>query len=118
MRPTARRTEVDSAKMVRLTTVLSPADGAVVVTCRGEIDLSTVGQLAEALDAAMLAAPDSDIVVDFTEVTFFDALTLGTLVDGNNRLACNKRRLIWRGLSAFQRRVARVCGIDQLIVIR
>ncbi len=104
--------------MVRFTAILGPADGAVLVTCRGEIDLATVDRLAEALDAAMLAAPNSDVIVDFTDVDFFDALTIGTLVDANNRLQSSRNRLALRGLNAFQRQVFRISGTDRLVMGR
>lgn len=72
---------------VRSRTETTAAGPAVVVDVRGEVDLSTAGEL-EAAVAAALADRPTALVVDLTDVTFLDSAGLGVLAHGHvNRAA-------------------------------
>lgn len=57
-------------------------DSAVVLHVYGEVDLSTSGELEEAVAAALAERP-SALVVDLTDVTFLDSAGLGVLAHGH-----------------------------------
>jgi anti-sigma B factor antagonist len=90
-----------------------PLDGVVLLALRGEADLHVAGELRDRLSIAVDGGATA-IVLDMTEVTFVDSMTLGVLV------ACAKRvralggelRLVVTG--APIRRILEVTLLDRL----
>lgn len=66
---------------------------ATVVSATGELDLVSAPELKRAL-ADALDANGSQLVVDFSQVTFLDSTTLGVLVAVKLRLDAGKRLAI------------------------
>jgi anti-sigma B factor antagonist len=60
-------------------------DACAVLTLGGEVDLHTAPELRERLTAA-IEDGCSELVVDLTEVTFIDSMTLGVLLGALKRL--------------------------------
>ena len=83
----------------------------IIVRVRGELDMSTASNLAEALADAAPAA--STVVVDLTAVSFLDSSAIGTLVgagrarhDAGGRLQIGER-------SAIVDRVLQITGLAE-----
>jgi anti-anti-sigma factor len=89
------------------------ADG-VVVLLRGQLDLMTLSPLRAALNVARWDRVD-DVVVDFANVTFCEAHTLGLLASTFTRLAAGGRGLTVRGTTPRQARVFRLAGLEHLL---
>jgi anti-anti-sigma factor len=81
-----------------------------VVSLRGEQDMSTAGDLAEALAAAG-AVGHGDVVVDLTDVQFMDSTIITELAKGQDALRPQARALMLRSPSRFARRLLDVCGL-------
>lgn len=93
------------------------ADGATVVALYGEIDVLTVGVLAERLDA-LTAHPNPDLVVDLRHVTFIDCAGLGVLCRTRNRALARQGRLrLVTDSSAFLR-LLRATGLRGVFEIQ
>ena len=58
------------------------------VIARGELDIASVGQLRQRLEAA---TGSSRVLLDFADVTFIDSLSLATIVAAKRRLDDNGR---------------------------
>jgi anti-sigma B factor antagonist len=88
-------------------------DGAVVVTCGGEIDLHTVEELRAAIAWAMSVQP-ALLRIDLTEVGFIDSSGLACLVDLAS--ACRRHRTLMQILpSPRVRRLFELTGVDILV---
>jgi anti-sigma B factor antagonist len=59
--------------------------GALVLTVAGELDVATAPQLRDRLNAA-IDADRRQLVVDLSDVTFVDSLSLAAIVGAQNRL--------------------------------
>jgi anti-sigma B factor antagonist len=78
-------------------------DGLVRLLLRGELDLSTVSRVQEALERAEASSPPV-IVLDLSKLTFLDSTGLRCLVTADQRARDTGRRLvIVRGPDAVQR---------------
>jgi anti-anti-sigma factor len=98
---------------VRLHTGQQTADGGVVVTVTGEIDVSTTGLLADAL--ARAADTAAVVVADLTAVTFLDSTGLSTLLRAHNALTARGGRLALTGAKPAVLRVLELTGVDTVI---
>ena len=86
-------------------------DGVVRVILRGELDLSTAGQLEEALTQAEARRPPA-IAIDLSGLRFLDSTGLRVVVMGDERARREGRRLaLVRGAEAVQR-VFSITGLD------
>jgi anti-anti-sigma factor len=94
--------------------MLRDTEDGVVVSLRGELDLSTSPPLHKALDVARLDRLD-DVVVDFTNVTFCEVHTLGLLASAFIRLNAGGRDLRVRGAKPWQSKVFRLVGLGHLL---
>ena len=91
-------------------------DGRVHVLLRGELDLSTVGQVQDALERVEAGSP-SVVVLDLSKLSFLDSTGLRCLVTANERAREQGRRLvIVRGPDAVQR-VFSITGLDDRLEI-
>ena len=94
--------------------------GVVIVEVAGDIDISTVSGLREAL--FKLVGTDRTLIVDLNRVTFIDSAGLGVLVSayrratergGSLHAVCSRphiRRLLW--LTGVDRRIPLAATID------
>lgn len=58
--------------------------GKTLVTVVGEVDVSNAGELREAVDSALEAAP-AEVSVDLAEVSYIDSTGIGVLVGAATR---------------------------------
>jgi anti-anti-sigma factor len=98
---------------VRLRAEQQVVDGGVVLTVTGEIDVTTIGALAEALDHAADAAPV--VVADLTGVTFMDSTGLSTMLRAHHDLVARGGRLALVGAQPSVQRVLDLTGVDTVI---
>jgi anti-sigma B factor antagonist len=78
-------------------------DGLVRIALRGELDLSTVAKVQDALQRTEAEAPPV-IVLDLSKLTFLDSTGLRCLVTADQRARERGRRLVLvRGPDAVQR---------------
>jgi anti-sigma B factor antagonist len=69
-----------------------PRDGVTVFALYGEADLHVAGELRDRLSAAIDAGASS-VVLDLSEVSFVDSMTLGVLVGSAKRVRANGGQL-------------------------
>ena len=87
-----------------------------VVRVSGELDLVTAPRFGRALmEAAAQSA--GNVIVDFTDVRFFDAGTLGVLAVTATPMRQQGKRILLRGLSPFQKRLLRICELDHVMLM-
>ena len=85
-----------------------------VLYLRGDHDLSTVPSLTEEL-TPVVAAGDTDVVLDMSQLGFLDASTVGVIVHVAASLHSQSRTLALRGPSAFVQRVLDLCDVADLV---
>lgn len=91
------------------------ADGATVVSAKGELDAYEAPQLSDALRQAALA--DGGVVVDLGEVAFMDSTALGVVVRAVRELMEAGRRVrvvLPRGAA---RRVFEITTVDRVLPV-
>jgi anti-sigma B factor antagonist len=81
-----------------------------IVRVSGELDLVTAPAFADALRTA-----NSEIVVDFADLTFLDASGLGVLAQASERAKRDGNRLIVVNAGALAQRMFEVTGLDHLL---
>jgi anti-anti-sigma factor len=81
-----------------------------IVSLRGEQDMSTAADVAEALAAAGTVG-HGDVVVDLSDVQFMDSTIVTVLARGRHDLRLQSRALMLRAPSRFARRLLDVCGL-------
>jgi len=85
------------------------ADGVLIFTVRGEIDIASAPRLAAELRRA--EASDAELVViDLADVEFIDSSGLHALLKGRERLARNGRRFSLARVSSQVRRLLELTG--------
>ncbi|MTE14450.1 STAS domain-containing protein [Nocardia aurantiaca] len=67
-----------------MTTSVTQADGATVLTVAGEVDLATAPALENAIDAALAGKPAA-LVIDLTAVSFLASAGMAVLVGVHKR---------------------------------
>ncbi|WP_051367888.1 STAS domain-containing protein [Hamadaea tsunoensis] len=105
---------MDSPEDFEIARVAEPEH--VLVTVRGDVDLTTADQLGRQLEAA--AEEDRDVVVDLAGVTFLDSTGVRTLVDAYR---AGRRRGLFVSISGARDWVARmleVTGVAGLMATR
>ena len=91
-------------------------EGAVVLTLHGDADLHAAPLLGNRLDAAIdNGAPD--IVIDLSDVPFFDSTALGVLVSGMKRLRATRRQLRLVAPRAEVRRLLELTLLDRVLAV-
>lgn len=93
-----------------------PREGVVLLAVRGEADLHVAEELTDRISVAMNGGPSS-VVLDLTEVTFVDSMTLGVLVRSARRARAGggELRLVVPG--APIRRIFEVTLLDRVLPI-
>ncbi len=102
----------------QLTIVARKRRRTALIELRGELDMATVPQVAEALDEL---DPEADgvrhVVLDLREVTFMDSAGLHELIARNERARSGRHNLaVVRGPGAVERLLT-VTGIDARLVL-
>jgi anti-anti-sigma factor len=100
--------EQDANELLRIR--VQRIDGAPVVYLTGELDLSTIGELATALDQL-----EGSLVVDLEGVSFMDSSGIRTIVAARKRVLDDGGDLQLRAPQAHVRRVLEITGLDAVI---
>jgi anti-anti-sigma factor len=95
---------------VSLQTTVTGSDGTTVIHLVGELDMSTVGTLREAVQTH-LPEPGGRLVVDLAELTFCDSLGLGTLLVLSRTARARNTLLVLAGPSPYFLRMVEIAGV-------
>lgn len=96
--------------------VMSRRDGEVIVSVRGEIDLSSAPALRATLDEC-LDSGDSHVVIDLTETTLVDSTVLGVIISAQRRFQQAGGAIVLRSPDDQVRRVLEVTGLHRVFTI-
>ncbi|MFG1881714.1 STAS domain-containing protein [Micromonospora sp. NPDC049102] len=88
--------------------------GAACLRLAGELDLSTAGELAAAIDR-LNAAGERRVLLDLTDLTFCDSTGMAVFVRGDNQAAADGGWLRITGASGRVERVLRVTGLADVL---
>ena len=86
------------------------SDDVMTVRLAGEVCTWSVSRLKPVLDAAVLSLDPSEISIDLSAVSFFDARGVSLLVDLTERTRCERRTCHIVDASGPARRVLTMCG--------
>jgi anti-anti-sigma factor len=89
-------------------------DGRSALALHGDLDLGALPTVREALLGAA-ADPQSDLVVDFRDVSFCGAAVLGLLAATSARLRERGFRLLVCRARPAQSRIFHLCALDYLL---
>ena len=92
------------------------ADGALVLTAEGEIDLETAPRLSELITSAF-AEGQKKIVLDLGSVTFIDSSGLTALVVAQASAVEANAELILRSVTRSTYDLLLMTGLDQVLTI-
>ena len=87
------------------------ADGSIVVSLAGELDLYNAHAVREALLACCDEAPDR-LIVDLSDVKFIDSTALGVLIEARTRMP-NRRGFLLAAPGLETRRALEISGLDR-----
>lgn len=92
------------------------ADGVVVLSISGEIDLATSRQLKEAFDLELERVPPlRELRADLAAVSFMDSMGVAVLLQARARALQRGSRLVVTSASPFLDRLFQIAGIDEMI---
>ena len=94
----------------QLSLVVEQHDHWTIVRLAGELDLVTAPAFADALRKA-----NSEIVVDFADLTFLDAAGVGVLAQASERAKRDDDNLVVVNAGPLAQRVFEVTGLDHLL---
>jgi anti-anti-sigma factor len=87
-----------------------------ILLFHGDLDLATAHTVRNALlDACRDAV--GEVIIDLSDVSFFDAVTVGLFAKAHDRLNQTGRRLTLLGLSPHQENVLSICGLHHLLAV-
>lgn len=90
-------------------------NGQATIKLGGECDAATLDELNRVLREADSKHP-GELVIDLSETTFVDSLTLGALVASAKRMRSNGGRFRVVGATAYEiRRALQVTGLDSYL---
>lgn len=87
------------------------ADGYVVVSLAGELDLYNAHEVRDALLECAAEAPER-LVVDLSAVKFIDSTALGVLIEARTRME-NRRGFLLAAPGLETRRALEISGLDR-----
>jgi len=93
---------------------MSCEDEAVWLAVAGEIDVASVPQVREALDAGC-ATDAPTVVLDLGAVTFIDSSGIGALIEIHRRLQAQRRQLTISHLNPSVLKVLQISGAADLL---
>jgi anti-anti-sigma factor len=91
-----------------------PAPGAVVITVRGELDISGAPALREVLERSVAERPES-LVLDLTGVSFMDSIALAVVVQASRSLGHANQLLIVVGTDSYARLILEATGLTHCL---
>jgi anti-anti-sigma factor len=94
--------------------VCSSEGAAVVLRVRGEIDISSAGELLDTIVCAAVGGA-AEVQLDLTEVTFFDSSGIAALVKAHRRLSERDVAVGVVGSSPAVQHVLALTGVDRLM---
>jgi anti-anti-sigma factor len=100
---------------MQLRIAVTDQPGWAIVQPAGEIDLATVSQLEEALEASI--SGDSNVALDLTEVTFMDSTGLRAVLAVNETMTAGGRRLALIVAAGPVDRLLDISGVGQTLEI-
>jgi anti-anti-sigma factor len=106
-----------TASRRRLTAFARRGPPTVVVSLRGEHDLTTRSAVAEVM-ARAITVGDTDVMIDLSRVEFMDAATAGVITCARELLRARSRTLVLRAPSPSARRVLQLCDLSDLVDCR
>jgi anti-anti-sigma factor len=80
---------------------------------RGEIDLAVCDTLRRDLEA-VVATPDTHLLIDATDVTFIDSSGIGVIIDTHLALEADGRHMLIVNMPPAVRKPFELLGIDHL----
>jgi len=101
---------------VSLQTVVTARDDTTVIHLVGELDMSTVATLREAVQAH-LPGPGGRLVVDLAELAFCDSLGLGTLLVLSRTARAHSTLLVLGRPSPYFLRMVEIAGVGAGLTI-
>lgn len=90
---------------------IARANGSIVVSLAGELDLYNAHTVREALLACCDEGPDR-LIVDLSEVKFIDSTALGVLIEARTRMP-NRRGFLLAAPGLETRRALEISGLDR-----
>lgn len=87
------------------------ADGAVVVSLAGELDLYNANAVRDVLLECCAESPDR-LIIDLSGVKFIDSTALGVLIEARTRLP-NRRGFLLAAPGLETRRALEISGLDR-----
>ena len=99
-----------------LKATVTASDEGTVIHLAGELDMSTVEALRQAVVAELHDAP-ARVIVDLGELTFCDSLGLGTLLVLTRTARSQRTLLVLRRPSPFFLRMVEVAGVGAALTI-
>ena len=99
-----------AANREQLSIAVERHEHRMLIRLRGELDLATAPAFADALSQA-----NSEIVVDFADLTFLDASGLGVLAEASERAQDDGDNLIVINARPLAQRVFEIAGLDHLL---
>jgi anti-anti-sigma factor len=104
------------AAMSRLTHEAHTSDGMVRLALRGELDLSSAGEIEEVLQELEGSSPPL-LVIDLRDLTFMDSTGLRVMVSADARARDAARRFVIVQGPESVHRVFRITGLDDHLAI-
>ena len=90
---------------------IARADGAVVVSLAGELDLYNANAVRDVLLECCAESPDR-LIVDLSGVRFIDSTALGVLIEARTRMP-NRRGFLLAAPGLETRRALEISGLDR-----
>ena len=87
---------------------------SVLVTVAGELDIATVPQLRERLDAAVDAGA-TRVVLDLTDVSFMDSVAMAAIIHARTRLGDAGRLVVAIPSESYTRLVFEIAGLPRCL---
>jgi anti-sigma B factor antagonist len=107
---------IDDSPSIPFSAALQSLDGSAVFVVVGELDMDTVPELIRVIDPLVEDGP-SEVVLDFSGLSFIDSSGIAALVRAQNRLHEQSRRLVVRSPQSQAVRVLEVVGLSGFIGI-
>jgi anti-sigma B factor antagonist len=101
-----------------LSHAVEPLGEQITVRLHGELDLATVNELTAVLKESLAQPTCRRVLVDLTEVTFLDSVTIGALVLAYNKAANTGNALSVTGATGQVHRILELAGVLDVLTGR
>ena len=99
-----------------LAITVNPTPERYLVAVSGEVDISNVPELRDAINLA-LEQPPAVVELDFSQVSYIDSTGIGVLVGAAHHARVHDKQLAVTHAQPNVMRVAQLLGVDELIGI-